>query len=89
MEIVGIRKLKENLSHYLKKVNSGERIIIKDREKEIAVIIPRIIEAEDEKIFQLVQHGIAYWAGGKPTGIPMRITSKGGKVSDAILEDRR
>ena len=40
METIGIRKLKENLSRYMKQVKSGETIIVTDRKKEIAVIMP-------------------------------------------------
>ena len=89
MEAIGIRKLKENLSHYMKRVKSGERIIVKDRNKEIAVIIPLEKETEKEKIFQLIQRGIACWSGGKPAGMSSRIASRGKSVSGAVIEDRR
>ena len=89
METIGIRELKENLSRYMKKVKSGERIIVTDRKKEIAVIMPLGKEAKGEKIFQLIQSGMACWSGGKPRGMPSRITSRGKSVSRAVIEDRR
>ena len=89
MEMVGVKQLKENLSRYLKRVKAGERIMVTDRRKEVAMIVPCGQEPEEEKMLQLVQQGIAYWSGGKPTGISSRIVSKGKSVSDAILEDRR
>ncbi len=89
METVGIRELKRNLSAYLKSVKAGERVIITDRKKEIAVIVP-FREADSQKIiFQLVREGVADWSGGKPHGMSVRIKSKGKSVSAAVVEDRR
>ena len=89
MVSVGVRELKAHLSHYLKKVKSGEKIIVTDRKEMVAVISPLGKETDEDKILALIQRGAAYWSGGKPVGIPSRITSKGKKVSDAILEERR
>jgi prevent-host-death family protein len=86
---VGVRELKENLSRYLKRVKSGERILITDRKKELAIIVPYRIDAEEEEILRLIQRGIAHWNGGKPTGMASRIASRGKTVSEAVLEDRR
>lgn len=89
METIGIRELKENLGRYMKKVQTGESLIVTDRKKEIAIIIPFEKKAGEEKIYQLIQRGIAYWSGGKPQGMPTRIASKGKSVSKAVIEDRR
>jgi prevent-host-death family protein len=90
METIGIRELKENLSRYMKRVKTGERIIVTDRKKEIAIIIPLAKQAgEEETIYQLIQRGVACWAGGKPKGMPVRIVSRGKSVSSAVIEDRR
>lgn len=89
METVGIKELKNNLSRYLKKVKSGERIIVTDRKKEVALITPLIKEPVEEEILRLIQNGAASWSGGKPKGMPKRIISRGKRVSDAVLQDRR
>jgi len=89
METIGIRELKENLGLYMKKVRTGERIIVTDRKKEIAVILPLERKVKEEKIYQLIQRGVACWAGGKPKGMPVRIVSRGKSVSGAVIEDRR
>ena len=89
METVDIRELKENLIRYLKRVKSGERIIITDRKKEVAIIVPRGKEAVDEEVLQLIQSGIADLSGGKPLGISTRIALRGNSVSDAVFENRR
>jgi prevent-host-death family protein len=59
METIGIRELKENLSRYMKRVKTGESIIVTDRKKEIAVIMPLEKKAKEEKIYQLIQRGMA------------------------------
>ena len=89
METIGIRELKENLSHYMKKVKTGEKIVVTDRKKEIAIIMPLEKKAKEEKIYQLIQRGTARWSGGKPAGIPRRVVSRGKSVSEAVIEDRR
>ena len=89
METIGLRELKENLSRYMKRVQTGERIIVTDRKKEIAIIMPLEKKAEEEKIHQLIQRGMAWWSGGKPEGMPARIVSRGKSVSSAVIEGRR
>lgn len=89
METIGIRELKENLSRYMKKVKTGEKILVTDRKKEIAVILPLEKQAKEENIFRLIRRGAASWSGGKPAGIPKRIVSRGKSVSGAVIEDRR
>jgi prevent-host-death family protein len=89
METIGIRELKENLGRYMNIVRTGEKLIITDRKKEIAIIMPIGKKDKEEKIYKLVQSGMATWHGGKPKGMPVRISSKGKSVSDAVIEDRR
>lgn len=89
METVGVRELKENLSRYLKRVKSGESIVVTYRKKEIAVIVPSGSETDEEKLLQLIQRGVAHWSGDKPKGMRSRIVSSGENVSEAVLEDRR
>jgi prevent-host-death family protein len=89
MLTVGIRELKTNLSRYLSKVKSGEKIIITDRKQQVAIITPIGRESDEEKALKLAARGIAYWSGGKPAGLPVRMVSRGKTVSEAILQDRR
>jgi prevent-host-death family protein len=89
MERIGIRELKENLSRYMKKVRTGERIIVTDRKTDIAIIMPIGINAGEEKLYQFIQHGMASWSGGMPQGMAVRIISKGKSVSSSVIEDRR
>ena len=89
METVGIRELKRNLSEYLRSVKAGEKVVITDRKKEIAVIVPFRKVDDQGKILQLVREGVADWSGEKPRGMSARIRSKGISVSEAVVEDRR
>lgn len=84
-----IRKLKANLSRYLKQVRSGETLIVTDRKKEIAIISPFERENQEEKITQLIKRGLVSWSGGKPSGLSSRIASRSKSVSKAVVEDRR
>ena len=63
METVGIRELKRNLSEYLRSVKAGKKVVITDRKKEIAVIMPFRKVNDQGKILQLVREGVADWSG--------------------------
>ena len=89
MKTVGIRELKENLSRYIQKVKLGERIVITERKKEVAVLLPLEMDSEEERMLKLVKKGTAFWSGAKPSGLRSRISNKGKSVSDAVIEDRR
>ena len=88
MKSVGIRELKRSISSYLRDVQSGERILVTDRKKPLAVITAIDNDQENEMIKQLADTGMVYWTGGKPSGAIPRIRSKK-SMSDAVLEDRR
>lgn len=89
MERIGIRELKENLGYYMKKIRAGEKIILTDRKKEIAIVTPLGEKGSEEKLYRLVNRGLAAWSGGKPNGMRQRIASKTKSVSSAVIEDRR
>lgn len=89
MKTVGIRELKRNLSEYLRSVKAGKKVVITDRKKEIAVIVPFQKVDEQGKILQLVREGVADWSGEKIRGMSARIRSKRESVSEAVSEDRR
>jgi prevent-host-death family protein len=83
---VGIRELKENLSEYVNKARQGEEIVVTDRGKEIARVLP--ISRERSAVNRLVESGRAAWSGGKPKGL-QGIKVKGKKISETVLEGRR
>jgi prevent-host-death family protein len=86
---VGIRELKAQLSHHLKRVRSGARITVTERGRPVATITPVEASADLEWAHRLVSEGKAAWRGGKPAGNPhpARVKDRS-SVSDAVLEDR-
>ena len=89
METVGIRELKTHLSRHLKRVRAGARLLVTQRGRSIATIIPAEPSAEIGWAHQLVAEGHAHWGGGKPTGAKRPAEIAGRTASSIVLEDRR
>jgi prevent-host-death family protein len=89
MPNVGVKELRDHLSNYLEKVKKGEVVIVTDRGKAVASIVP--IEQEDlmKEILPLIKKGIVSWSGGKPKGNPNPPVIKGRPTSEIALEGRR
>ena len=83
---VGIKELKDKLSGYVDKVRHGEEIVVTDRGKEIAMVIP--ISREREAVKGLSDAGKVRWSGGKPAGLK-GVKVKGKSLSRTVLEGRR
>ncbi len=83
---VGIRELRADLSRFVKRVRAGEEIVVTDRGRAVARLMP--VE-EERKIDRLVREGSVTpaprpWRGPLPkpiAGIP--------PLSDIVLDDRR
>ena len=92
MHEVNIAELKNRLSHYLDKVRGGEEILVKDRKKPVAKIVPLAsgIDLDAEEL-ELIAEGVlrppqaelpaSFWKMPRP-----RV--KGNKALEAILADR-
>jgi prevent-host-death family protein len=89
MIAAGIKELKNRLSDYLREVKKGEKILVTERKKIIATIVPVGRPDEDSRLFSLAREGFASWKGGKPSGSHHPVKIKGKTVSEIILEDRR
>jgi prevent-host-death family protein len=92
MRTVNVAKLKDQLSKYLTYAKSGEEIVIRDRNRPVAKLVPFSAESADDQELELV-------AAGKmrlpieeldieallkiPTG-----TVEGNKAVEALLADR-
>jgi len=89
MTEVGVKVLKDRLSQYLRRAREGERIVVTDRGKPIALLSP-IVESSDTLLaWELVRKGVASWAGGKPKGAEKPPRVRGKSAAQMILEDRR
>lgn len=89
MNRVGIRELKTHLSHHLKRVRSGARLLVTERGRLIATINPVEPQVDVDWAHQLVTEGRAHWSGGKPTGARRPAKIIGRTASSIVLEDRR
>ena len=85
----GIKDLKNRLSDYLREVKKGQKILVTERKRAIATIVPMDRTEEDSKLISLVKEGFATWKGGKPTGSLDPVKIKGKAISAIVLEDRR
>ncbi|MCX8103869.1 MAG: type II toxin-antitoxin system prevent-host-death family antitoxin [Candidatus Bipolaricaulota bacterium] len=89
MHTVGVKELKDRLSYYLRKVKRGEKIIVTERNKAIASLVPVGSGEEVSELLALVQEGVAAWNGGKPRGA-LRPHRLGGRpVAEIVRADRR
>jgi len=88
MRTVAVRELKNKLSEYLRKVKAGERVVVTERGKPVAVI-STAGKPVDEGIEGLVREHAARWGGGKPRGARRPAKIKGPSVADAVIEGRR
>ena len=86
---VGIKELKNKLSHYLTYVKQGKKLAVTERGKVIAYLTSAERSPEVEKMAELIREDLAFWKGGKPLGAarPARVTGK--PVSAIVTEDRR
>ena len=88
MTKVGIRALKNQLSRYLKRARQGERIVVTDRGKPIA-LLSSVRESEAARsAWRMVDSGVARWEGGKPLGSASPPRIKGKTTAEVVLEDR-
>ena len=91
MEKVGVRKIKNGLSRYLKRVKDGEMFTITVRGVPVARLVPvnRQLPRVAEDLFQ---SGEASWHGGKPPGSAPAVALKretDKSLGEMIAEDRR
>jgi prevent-host-death family protein len=89
---VGIRDLKNNLSKYLARVKQGDEVLITDRGKSVARMIPAI--SEKNGLRKTLETMAAEGLVTLPTrrlrkGIPDPIPVGGKPASEMVIEDRR
>ena len=89
MTTVGIRELRDRLSDYLRRVKAGERLVVTDRGRAVAVISPPADEPTSRQFEELLREGIGRWGGGKPQGAARPPRNTGPSVAWAVSEGRR
>jgi prevent-host-death family protein len=89
MASVGVRDLKNRLSHFLRRVAEGDRITVTDRGRPVAVIVPPEENDEVARAMAMVKEGLAHWGGGKPRGSSRPVKVRGKPISQTVLDERR
>lgn len=87
--LVGVRRLKNELSRYLREVKDGKTITITERGKIVATLAPPDNDPDVLAAEELARKGLGSWRGGKPRGSSRRVVSKGAPLSQIVLEERR
>jgi prevent-host-death family protein len=82
---VGVRELRNNLSQYLERVQAGDEVLITERGRAIARVLP--LKGE-RTLDRLIANGLV-----TPAREPKRSTSRplktAGTVSDLVADQRR
>ncbi|TEU17599.1 MAG: type II toxin-antitoxin system Phd/YefM family antitoxin [Anaerolineales bacterium] len=96
MESVGVRELKDRLSHYLRAVRQGESVMVTVRGKPVARLVPvsprgkaALSPELEEQMWELAAEGFLTW-NGRPFLMPEPAAVNRGPelLSDLIVEDR-
>lgn len=86
---VGTRELRNKFSEYLRRVKKGQTIIVTERGKVVAQLGPAK-QSVEERIWAMVDAGLADWNGKKPGPYKPKIINRTGQLmSDIVVEDRR
>jgi prevent-host-death family protein len=88
---IGIRELKEQLSGHIKEVKKGATLVITERGKPVARLLP-VSPAEtpiEARLHELVDAGVIAWSGRKLSASVPTVPVKGTKtVAEMLIEDR-
>ena len=84
---VGIRALKNALSSYIERVRAGEEVIVTDRGRPVARLVP--LDTADNKLADLVAAGVVRAPDTRMRHIPDHRITATGPVSDLVDEHRR
>lgn len=85
MAEVGIRELRDHLSRYLDEVQQGNDVVVTDRGRAIARILPM---SGETTLDRLIREGRVTPAKTRARRLPTPIKTKG-TVSDLVAEQRR
>ena len=92
MSTVGVRELKNRLTHYLAQAKKGEEVIITERNKPIALLqrIGLVVEpaSAEARLAKMAADGEIELPAGKPLKGIRRVRVKGKPISQTIIEDR-
>ena len=96
MESVGVRELKDRLSHYLRAVRMGGIVEVTVRGKPVARLVPvsprrgtTLSRELEDRMWELAAEGFLTW-NGERNQIPEAVAVNRGSelLSDLVVEDR-
>jgi prevent-host-death family protein len=82
---VGVRDLRDNLSRHLDRVRRGEEIVVTDRGRAIARVLPM---SSERALDRLIANGLVTPAS-RPKSRSTRRVKGTGTVSDLVADQRR
>ncbi len=86
-ERIDVRDLKASLSEHVRRVSAGESIIVTDRGRTVARLVPPDVP---ESLLRLIRAGRLNWAGRR-LSVPLKrpaLRGKGLSLSEIVLRDR-
>jgi prevent-host-death family protein len=89
MEQVSVRELRQNLSRYLRRVTAGERLVVTERRRPVALLGP--LPEADDVLARLLATGEATAAAGDVLDLPAPARAAGtptGVLLDELRADR-
>jgi len=93
MSTVGIRDLKNRLTRYLRQTKHGEEIVVTERGKPIALLMPissaKRVTSLEARLAQLAAQGILTPPTRKPLRRLRPVKVSGRPLSRIVIEDRR
>lgn len=89
MTQVAIEVLADRLREYLRLAQSGDKVVVTDEGRPVAVLAGIDERHELHKLWDLVDAGQAIWNGRKPKGSAHPVKIRGKSLSAMVLEDRR
>jgi prevent-host-death family protein len=93
MGAVGIRELKNRLTHYLRRVSRGEEVVVTQRGKPVALLhsirAVRPSASLQARLAGVAAQGLIALPGRRPLRTVRRVKASGPPLSRVILEDRR
>lgn len=86
-ETVGVAELRQNLSVYLRKIAAGERFVVTDRNRPVAVLGP--VPSTESRLDQLIAEGHVKPPKRRgPLPPPIEMDLPPNALTEAIEEDR-
>ena len=93
MSAVGIKELKNRLTHYLRRTKAGKEVIVTERGKPIALLQPiqsaTNVRSLESRLAQLAAQGFLTTPQREPLKRVRRVRVGGPSLSHIIGEDRR